>query len=269
MYKSEDKSTWRVFREHHYLTQDFNKGANVFLLYWNNVLIGINSTLNLPSATLKYAFRTHRLVILPDYQNLGCGTKFEEFIGEYYKNQSCKLFLRTSHLRLGEHCTNSFLWKENATNKKIRKDENTVTEKQRKRFKNTDFKRCAYSFEYVGEEYNKKEHQNIICNGDCSFEEAEYFIKKIADKNKFITIITGVAKQSKETNTVWEEVAKKYKYRIEILHINKKINKTYTNSEFDVICTSKNAVNELKPYKENMNKIIAWNDNKQKFYINF
>ena len=85
MYKSEDKSIWRVFREHHYLTQDFNKGANVFLLYWNNVLIGINSTLNLPSASLKYAFRTHRLVILPDYQNLGCGTKFEEFIGEYYK----------------------------------------------------------------------------------------------------------------------------------------------------------------------------------------
>ena len=36
-----------------------------------------------------------------------------------------------------------------------------------------------------------------------------------------------------------------------------------------VICTSKDAVNELKPYKENMNKIIAWNDNKQKFYINF
>ena len=118
-------------------------------------------------------------------------------------------------------------------------------------------------------EYNKKEHQNIICNGDCSFEKAEYFIKKIADKNKFITIITGVAKQSKETNTIWEEVAKKYKYRIEILHINKKINKTYTNSKFDVICTSKDAVNELKPYKENMNKIIAWNDNKQKFYINF
>ena len=173
MYKSEDKSIWRVFREHHYLTQDFNKGASVFLLYWNNVLIGINSTLNLPSASLKYAFRTHRLVILPDYQNLGCGTKFEEFIGEYYKNQSCKLFLRTSHLRLGEHCTNSLLWKKNMTNKKIRKDENTVTEKQRKRFKNTDFKRCAYSFEYVGAEYNKKEHQNIICNGDCSFEQAE------------------------------------------------------------------------------------------------
>lgn len=267
MYKSTDKDIWRVFREHHYLTADFNKGCQVFLLYWNNVLIGLNSILNLPSGSYKYAFRTHRLVILPDYQNLGCGTKFEEFIGEYLLKQSCRLFLRTSHLRLGFHCQESNLWKENSTSKKIRKDKETVTESQKKRFKNTDFKRAAYSFEYVGLDYYNKEHQNIICMGNCSKEDAVKYLNYIIDKNKFITIITGVAKQSKETNTIWEEIAKENGYRIEILFIHGKINEKLTAQNFDLICLDNKSVEDIKPYAENINKCIAWNEEEQGFYI--
>ena len=269
MYKSEDKSIWRVFREHHYLTQDFNKGAKVYLLYWGDNLVGFNSVLNLPNASLKYAFRTHRLVILPDYQNLGLGTKFEEFIGEYLLSKSCKLFLRTSHLRLGLHCQESKLWKTNSTNKKIRKDKDTLTETQKKKYRHTDFKRSAYSFEYVGKEYNIKEHQNIICIGDCDEEKAEQLINAIIDKDKFISIITGVAKQSKETNTVWEEIAKKHSLRIEVGHINNKLNGTYTEKNFDCICTTQEAVEELKPYRNNIHHYIAWSNKSNKLVKNF
>lgn len=269
MYESTNKDIWRVFREHHYLTSDFNKGAKVYLLYWNDTLVGMNSVLNLPSASLKYAFRTHRLVILPDYQNLGLGTKFEEFLGEYYLKQSRRLFLRTSHLRLGLHCQESNLWKTNSTNKKIRKDKDTVTATQQKKYRHTDFKRSAYSFEYVGADYNTKNHQNIICIGDCDETIAEKYIDNIIDANLFVTIVTGVAKQSEATNTIWEKVAKNHGYRIEIAHINNMINGTFANHEFDCICTTKEAVEELKPYRDNINRYIAWNDKLNKMVKNF
>lgn len=268
MYESTEKDIWRVFREHHYLTADFNKGCRVFLLYWNDTLIGFNSVLNLPNGSYKYAFRTHRLVILPDYQNLGCGTKFEEFIGDYFLKQSCRLFLRTSHLRLGEHCSNSILWETTATNNKVvRNKKETNTLSQHNKYKNIDYDRVSYSFEYVGKDYNTKEHQNIICMGNCEKEKAIQYLEYILDKNKFPIIITGVAKQSKETNTIWEEVAKEYGYRIEILYISNKISKKVCSQPFDLICLDKKSVEEIKPYANNINKCIAWNEEEQGFYI--
>ena len=36
----------------------------------------------MPSGTSKHSYRGHRLVVLPDYQNLGFGTKINEFLGE-------------------------------------------------------------------------------------------------------------------------------------------------------------------------------------------
>ena len=244
------------------MTSDFNKGARVFLLCIGDTVIGFNSILNLPNASLKYAFRTHRLVILPDYQNLGIGTKFEEFIGEYLLKQSNRLFLRTSHLRLGIHCEQSDLWKTNTTNKKIRKNKNTVTNSQTKKYKNIDFKRSAYSFEYVGKDYNLKEHQNIVCIGECDERLAEILLLSIVDHNKFISVVTGVAKQSEETNTVWEKVAKKYSYRIEIAHISGVINGAFVKNPFDCVCIGKDALNELMPYKDKMCRYVVYDKNR-------
>ena len=89
----------------------------------------------------------------------------------------------------------------------------------------------------------------------------------ILDKNKFPIIITGVAKQSKETNTVWEEIAKEYGYRIEVLYISNKISKKVCSQPFDLICLDNKSVEEIKPYANNINKCIAWNEEEKDFYI--
>ena len=60
----------------------------------------MNSILPIPSGTIKYAYRVHRLVVLPDYQNLNLGTKINEAIAEMYIEEGNKLFIRTSHIRL-------------------------------------------------------------------------------------------------------------------------------------------------------------------------
>ena len=67
--------TWKVFKQHHYLTQELNAAAKCFCFTWNDKPVGFIAILPMPSGTLKDAFRVSRLVILPDYQGLSIGIK--------------------------------------------------------------------------------------------------------------------------------------------------------------------------------------------------
>lgn len=270
MYKSTNKDIWRVFGQHHYLTQEFNKGAQVYLLYWNDTLVGFNSFLNMPSGTSKFCFRTHRMVILPDYQGLGIGTKFEEFMGEYFLKQNKKMFLRTTHLRLGKHCTESPLWKASATNQvqRVGINEANANTSQGKKYKTLDGNRIAYSFEYVGKEYTEKEHQIIICQGDCDKQKAEKLLNNIIDKNKFPIIISGIADQN--LINVWEQIAIEKNIRNEVLLIKRNdsynVNRKYADNDFDCILTDKESKQYLKPYMKNCSKCFVYYDNGEEFY---
>ena len=82
VYETDSKDLWRIFRSHHYLSGDFNKAAKFYLVYWDDVLVAIRLMLCMPSGTSKHSYRGHRLVVLPDYQNLGVGTKINEFLGD-------------------------------------------------------------------------------------------------------------------------------------------------------------------------------------------
>ena len=93
MYKSNDKDIWRVFREHHYLSKDINNACNLYLIYWDNVLVAMASVLAIPSGTLKWAYRQHRLVVLPDYQGLGIGTKVNDFFQHIINSNVFKINL--------------------------------------------------------------------------------------------------------------------------------------------------------------------------------
>lgn len=263
MYKSTDKDIWRVFRGHHYLTQEMNKGATVYLLYWGDTLVGFNSFLNMPSGTNKYCYRTHRLVILPDYQNLGLGTKFEEFMGEYFIGRGEKMFLRTTHLRLGKHCNESNKWISTATNcvKRTNANEDNKNTTQGAKYKKIDDTRIAYSFEYVGSDYNSKPHQNIICLGDDTYENAVALLDKAIDKDKFPIIVTSIADVSQITN--FEKVARERGIRTEILYVKQKgifkvVNKQIANKHDCIVCD--NAVSEeVEMFKKNLGNVFTIN----------
>lgn len=244
----------------------------MFLLYWGDILVGFNSFLNMPSGTNKFCFRTHRLVILPDYQGLGLGMKFEEFMGEWFLKQNCKMFLRTTHLRFGRHCSHSSLWKASATNqvKRVGINEQNKKTTQGKKYKVQDDKRIAYSFEYVGHAYNTKQHQIIICDGDCDKEKAWNILSNIIEKDKFPIIISGIADQ-KYIN-VWEQIAIEHNIRTDILYIKRKdnyyINQNYAQNSFDYIGTTNEANRNIKDFIKNCRKCFAYHKDGREFYCN-
>jgi ABC-type polar amino acid transport system ATPase subunit/GNAT superfamily N-acetyltransferase len=96
IFKTTDKSIWKVFAKHHYLSHSHNNAAHVYVAYINNQLAGFLSVLHFPHPKAKNIKKVHRLVILPDYQGAGFGIKFLEFIGELYKQEKHRYTIVTS-----------------------------------------------------------------------------------------------------------------------------------------------------------------------------
>lgn len=224
----------------------------------------MGSTLYLPSGTIKYAYRQHRLVVLPDYQGLGIGTKFNQFLAEYYIKQGYKYFIRTSHLRLGNYFSGRNDWIATKQNLRLRSQKDIDDHLHSKNSTNKTLhgdRRICYSYEYVGENYNLPK-QYIVCMGNCEKEIAKEYLNKIVKNNHYIIIVSGNAK--KESN-VWEEIAKENCWRTEILYINRKgklsINISQLKNNFDAIILGKENQKEIAKYypAKNIPSLITFN----------
>jgi len=136
-----------MFKDHHYLTGKHNNAARCYLAIWDNVVIGFASVITMPSGTVKNAWRGHRIVILPDFQGLGVGTKFGDIVAQIHIDQGHRFFTRTAHPKLDYYKNNSLLWKPTSKNKKLRID---VSDKNNFNNHVYDNKRLCASFEYIG-----------------------------------------------------------------------------------------------------------------------
>lgn len=88
---------WNVFRKYHYLNHDFNASAHVFLCTCNGELCGFCAVLPFPHGVLKNMVREHRTVVLPDYQGVGIGTCFTDYVAGIYKQNGKTLISTTSN----------------------------------------------------------------------------------------------------------------------------------------------------------------------------
>lgn len=70
--------------------------AQCFGLYDNDNIIGFLAVLHQPHGVIKNLKRCTRLVILPDYQGIGLGTKFLNEIAKYYNAQQYEFSIVTS-----------------------------------------------------------------------------------------------------------------------------------------------------------------------------
>ena len=217
VYEADGKDLWHVFREHHYLNGDINKAARLYLVYWNDVLVGMSAVLSMPCGTLKYAFCQHRLVVLPDFQGLGIGTKLNDFIAEKYVSNGNKFFIRTTHAKIIKHLENNNLWRATSKNKNKR----PAKEIQNNKIKNgNEFhkgdQRIASSYEYLGLQ-SLRPKKYIKIKGSCDVDKLVSYIKSLKD-NFYIVVVTGVPKFDSEV----EIEIKKLGVRIEQLYYNKK-----------------------------------------------
>lgn len=227
------------------------------------------SVLNMPSGTNKYCFRVHRIVILPDYQGLGFGTILLDWFGEYFISKGLKLFIRSSHIRLAQHCRSCGKYKENNTSQKIR-NSNSAYGTQLKKYRHLDFKRAAYSFEYVGERFFTQPHQIIIADSTTEITQAEEYLNQILRKNCYPIIVTNIADQVNENS--FEKIAKTKGIRTEVLWIKRnnvfELNTKRLNDTFDAIALDEKTKKAIQPYKENIYSLITyWKHNLSDIFI--
>jgi ABC-type nitrate/sulfonate/bicarbonate transport system ATPase subunit len=95
IFSTADKSIWKMFAKHHYLSHTHNNAAAVYLALINEQIAGYLSVLHLPNKDPRIK-KVHRLVILPDYQGAGFGIKFLNEIGKLYKKDNWRFTIVTS-----------------------------------------------------------------------------------------------------------------------------------------------------------------------------
>jgi ABC-type polar amino acid transport system ATPase subunit/predicted acetyltransferase len=96
IFSTADKSIWKMFAKHHYLSHSHNNAASVYVALINNQIAGFLSVLSFPHPIVKNFRKVHRLVILPDYQGAGFGIKFINIIGKYYLKNKYRFTIVTS-----------------------------------------------------------------------------------------------------------------------------------------------------------------------------
>lgn len=96
IFQTTDKSIWKIFAKHHYLSHTHNNAALVYVAFINDQLAGYCSILHFPHPKCKNIKKVHRLVILPEYQGLGIGIKFLNIIGEFFKKNGYRFTIVTS-----------------------------------------------------------------------------------------------------------------------------------------------------------------------------
>lgn len=182
----------------------------MFLIYWNEVLVGMASCIYMPNGMLKYAWRQHRLVILPDYQGLGFGTRVNDFLAKHFISNGQKYFIRTTHIRMNNHLKKSNEWHPTSHNNLKRRTADV--ERNLNRIENktagTNCKgddRIAGSYEYLGYDFANKPEKIIKVNNVQDIEKFKDYIKNLKEKY-YLKIVTGIPTEDNEIEVAMKEL---------------------------------------------------------------
>lgn len=142
MYRTE-VDTWRMFKKHHYMTEDINKSAACYVFTWDGSVVGFVGVIPQPSGYFEKAVRGTRTVVLPEFQGVGIGSKMTDFIASIYKAEGYRYFTKTVNPKLGLHRDNSPNWRKTSKNGRIiRPSESKLNKKQKLR--------ASFCHEYIG-----------------------------------------------------------------------------------------------------------------------
>lgn len=86
---------WNVFRKYHYLNTTLHPAATQYVGILNGEILVCHTGV-IQAAMKKGVKRVHRFVVLPDFQGIGIGLKFINFIAGQYIKQGLKFNLITT-----------------------------------------------------------------------------------------------------------------------------------------------------------------------------
>jgi energy-coupling factor transporter ATP-binding protein EcfA2/GNAT superfamily N-acetyltransferase len=143
-----EAETWNFFKKHHYLTEEANRTYIYLLFEWNDKPVAINVIgRHLGTTGGVPGYRGSRVVVHPDYQGMGIGSKISEFSAGIIKNRGGRYYTKTINPALGEYRNkNTHIWKPTPFNGKLRVNDNEHSDIYK-----TIKQRASYCHEYIGE----------------------------------------------------------------------------------------------------------------------
>lgn len=99
---------WEIFRKYHYLNTDLHPAAEQYVGVVNGELVAHTGIIQFPMRKGKK--RVHRLVVLPDYQGIGIGTRFINAVAEMVTNRGYEVNLTTTTPALVNSLVKSKNW---------------------------------------------------------------------------------------------------------------------------------------------------------------
>ena len=108
------RKMWDKFKEHHYMDSAMNTAATCAVARWGRTPVGFVAVLPQPGiikeGESRICYREHRLVILPEFQGLGIGSRLSDATGERFLRKGRRYCSRTAHITLREHRLRSPSW---------------------------------------------------------------------------------------------------------------------------------------------------------------
>ena len=105
-----DRSSWPLFKPHHYLSGNLNPASACFVALVEGQPAAFTAVLPFPHPT-RSGWREHRTVCLPDFQGVGIGNAMSEFIASLYRATGKPYTSTTSHPAMIRHRAKSKLWR--------------------------------------------------------------------------------------------------------------------------------------------------------------
>ena len=105
-----DRSPWKLFSPHHYLTHDLHRSSICFTASIDSKPAAFTAVLPFPHPR-RPGWREHRTVCLPDYQGIGIGSTISDFIASLFVATGKPYFSRTSHPAIIAHRLRCPSWK--------------------------------------------------------------------------------------------------------------------------------------------------------------
>jgi hypothetical protein len=156
------RSTWQLFKHHHYLDTNLHQSAQCFGGFIDDRPVVFTAALSFPHA-IRPGWREHRTVCLPDFQGVGIGNAMSEYVAAVFAAKGVPYRSVTSNPAMIWHRAKSPLWQMTSAPRK------NVGGRKGRPYSNLDktvsSRRLVASFEYVGPPRTDEARLFGVCKG--------------------------------------------------------------------------------------------------------
>ena len=138
-------AAWTLFAPHHYLSRSVHPSARCYLALWQGQPVAFAALL--AAIGRRGVRRISRVVVLPDYQGLGVGSRFCEALGMLNRREGYRTTITTGHPAMVAYLARSPLWKVRSLR---RSGSHWGRFGRIKQVRSTSWGRAVVSAEYVG-----------------------------------------------------------------------------------------------------------------------